>query len=243
MIKCVAGLATLSAPVPWSPLGHQCCHTSSSKPFRHDHLPRPMSMISRSCNASSIAVALARADGGTRKDRVFLDTSAAIPWRGYKAAQARFELPRLLRSRLLLGSQVRWRDFTQVPFFGEGAATVDSNLSEYRLTSKNLVGYATLRPVQWVDRDVQIGWLKPSVLSRAGPFKRDRLDTRDVFPGNIVFAVAEQPAFVHRDIAITADTRGYPGRPTRGGLVRAAAADYADRDAQASSGLQGRSRT
>jgi hypothetical protein len=166
------------------------------------------------------------------RDRVFLDTSAAVSWRGYKAAQARFELPRLLRSRLLLGSQVRWRDFTQVPFFGEGAETVDSSISEYRLKSSNLVGYATLRPVEWMDVDVQIGLLKPSVLSRTGPFKRDRLDTRNAFPGNIVFAVPEQPDFVHQDIALTADTRDFPGRPTRGGLVRAAAADYADRDAQ-----------
>lgn len=167
------------------------------------------------------------------KDRVFVDASAAISWRGYKTAQARFELPRLVRSRLLLGSQMRWRDFTQVSFFGEGAEAPDSNVSEYRLRSKNLVGYATLRPVEWVDVDLQIGWLKPSILPRAGPFKRDRLDTRDAFPGNIVFAVAEQPTFIHRGIAITADARDFPGRPTRGGLVRAAAADYSDRDSQA----------
>lgn len=74
------------------------------------------------------------------KDRVFLDASAAISWRGYKTAQARFELPRLVRSRLALGSQVRWQDFTQVAFFGEGSDAPASNVSEYRLKSKNLVG-------------------------------------------------------------------------------------------------------
>lgn len=163
------------------------------------------------------------------KDRVFLDASAAISWRGYKTAQARFELPRLARSRIALGSQVRWQDFTQVSFFGEGSEAPESNVSEYRLRSKNLVGYATLRPVEWIDIDTHMGWLKPSILPRAGTFKRDRLDTRDVFPGNIVFALSEQPAFVHSEAAITADTRDFPGHPTRGGLARAAAARYSDR--------------
>ena len=164
------------------------------------------------------------------KDRAFFDTSAAISWRGYKAAQARFELPRLARSRLALGSQLRWRDFTQVSFFGEGAETLDSNASEYRLKSLNLVGYATLRPVDWIDIDLHLGWLSPSILPRAGIFKRDRPDTRDVFPGNVVFGRSEQPNFIHREAAITADTRDFPGRPTQGGLVRAVAAQYSDRD-------------
>jgi hypothetical protein len=164
------------------------------------------------------------------KDRVFVDASAAISWHAYKTAQARFELPRLARSRLALGSQVRWQDFTQVSFFGEGSEAPESNISEYRLKSKNLVGYATLRPIAWIDIDTQIGWLKPSILPRAGTFKRDRLDTRDVFPANIVFALSEQPTLIYSEAAVTADTRDFPGHPTRGGLVRAAAARYSDRD-------------
>jgi hypothetical protein len=141
------------------------------------------------------------------KDRVFVDASAAISWRGYKTAQARFELPRLARSRLLLGSQVRWQDFKQVSFFGEGSEAPESNVSEYRLESKNVVGYATLRPVEWLDIDTKIGWLD-------------------------VFALSEQPTFIHSEAAMTADTRDFPGHPTRGGLVRAAAARYSDRDSQ-----------
>lgn len=141
------------------------------------------------------------------KDRVFFDASAAISWRGYKTAQARFELPRLARSRLLLGSQVRWQDFRQVRFFGEGSEAPESNVITYRLESKNVVGYATLRPVEWLDIDTKIGWLD-------------------------VFALSEQPTFIHSEAAITVDTRDFPGHPTRGGLVRAAAARYSDRDSQ-----------
>jgi hypothetical protein len=139
------------------------------------------------------------------KDRMFLDASAAVSWRGYKTAQARFELPRLARSRLTLGSQVRWQDFRQVKFFGEGPDAPESNVSEYRLKSTDLVGFATLRPVEWLDIDTKIGWLDVSALS-------------------------EQPSFIHSEAAITADTRDFPRHPTRGGLVRAAAGRYSDRD-------------
>lgn len=59
---------------------------------------------------------------------------------------------------------------------------------------------------------------------------RDRPDTHNVFPSDIVFALPDQPTFVHSEAAVTADTRDFPGHPTRGGLVRAAAASYSDRD-------------
>src|SRR5262245_61988890 len=54
------------------------------------------------------------------QDRAFVDASAAISWHWYRAAQARFELPRIARSRLSFGTQVQLQDFTQVDFFGEG---------------------------------------------------------------------------------------------------------------------------
>jgi hypothetical protein len=164
------------------------------------------------------------------KDRVFVDASTAVSWHGYKTAQARFELPKMARSRLALGSQVRWQDFTQVSFFGEGAETLRSTHSEYRIKSQNLVGYMTLRPVEWAGIGAQIGWLRPSILPRAGWFEGDRPDTREVFPANIAFALPEQPTFVHSEASVTADTRDFRGRPTRGGLYRAAAASYAARE-------------
>jgi hypothetical protein len=146
------------------------------------------------------------------RDRVFVDTSAAISWRGYKTAQGRLELPRIAKSRLALGSQLKWHDFTHVDFFGEGPDTPEFNRSEYQLTSTNLVGYATLRPVESIAIGTELGVLKPSVSKTA-------------------FVVADQPTFVHSEVSVTADTRDFPNHPTRGALLRAAAADYSDRDA------------
>lgn len=160
------------------------------------------------------------------KDRVFVDASAAVSWRGYKTAQARFELPKLASSRLAVGSQLGLQDFTQVSFFGEGPEALRANRSEYRIRSQNLVGYMTVRPVEWAGIGAQIGWLRPSILPRAGWFESDRPDTRDVFAANPVFAMADQPTFMHREVSLTADTRDFPRHPSRGGLYRAAAASH-----------------
>jgi hypothetical protein len=152
-----------------------------------------------------------------KKDTVFVDGSAAISWRGHKTAQARFELPRLARSRLAIGSHIRWQNFPHVHYYGEGPTSVELDRSEYRLRSTNVVGYATLRPVEWAGVTAQIGWLKP--------------DTRGTAPARVAVTIPDQPAFVHTELSVTADTRDFPGHPTRGGLVRAAVANYSDRDA------------
>ena len=162
------------------------------------------------------------------KDQVFVDASAGLSWRGYKTTQARLELPKLVRSRLAVGSQVAWHDFTQVNYYGEGSAAPLTNRSEYRIRSQNLAGYVRVKPVEWAGIGAQIGWLRPSILPRAGWFESDRPDTRELFPANPVFAMADQPNFLQREISVSADTRDFPLHPARGGLYRAASASYTD---------------
>lgn len=164
------------------------------------------------------------------QDRVLFDTSAAISWRGYKTAQARIEFPKLARSRILLGSQIRWQDFTQVNFYGPGPDAPESNRSEYRSRSTDVVGYGTLRPLEWIGISASLGWLTPSILPRGGTFMREIPDTRQLFADNPVFGIPDQPAYLHSEASITADTRDFPGHATRGGLARAAAGNYSDRD-------------
>lgn len=164
-------------------------------------------------------------------DRMFFDASAAISWHGYRTAQASVELPRLANSRLLIGSQLRWQDFPQVAYFGEGPDSDEANRSQYGLQSSNIVGYAIFKPVQWLGIGGTVGWLKPSIGAPGGFFEGDTSETRLVFPADPVFSVADDPAFIHSEASLTADTRDFAGRPTRGGLYRAAAARFSDRDA------------
>jgi surface antigen Omp85-like protein len=165
------------------------------------------------------------------KDHLFFDSSAQLSMRGYKAAQARVELPRLAGGTLLVGSLAGWQDFTQVNYFGEGSASLRSNQSEYGIQSRVLGGYATVRPTPILSINVEAGWLQPSIGEPSGPFRRSLPDTRELFSADPVYALRDQPTFFYRRASITVDNRDFPGHPTAGGVYRAGIADYSDRGA------------
>jgi len=143
-----------------------------------------------------------------KNDAVLVDGSAGVSWRGYKVAQARVELPKLLRSRLTLGAQYRWQDFRAVKSFGEGSRTAATALTRYQLKAQNVVGYASVRPLRWMSLAAQLGWLAPTV---------------DSAPG-------DEPDFAYGELSLTADTRDFPDHPTRGAVVRVATSRFNDRD-------------
>jgi hypothetical protein len=160
---------------------------------------------------------------------LFVDGSATISWRAYRDAQARIEVTDLARNHATLGFQVRWQDLTQVNYFGIGSDSVESQRSEYRLKDTDLAGYGIIRANSWLSFGGRFGWVKqPTISSSAGPFDRDFPDARLEFPADP--GIAEQTSLLHAVATIEADTRDYPGRPTRGGLYRAAAEAYSDRD-------------
>lgn len=164
-------------------------------------------------------------------DRMFVDGSAAVSWRMYKMAQARVELPTLARSRITAGAQVRWQDLTQISYFGDGPDSLETNRSEYRMESANVVGYVIGKPTQWLSINGKLGWItRPSIQAPAGTFERGYPDTRTVFPNDPVYQVAEQPNFLHGEVAMVADTRDHRGYPSEGGVYQASWSHYADRE-------------
>lgn len=163
-------------------------------------------------------------------DRTLFDVSAGYSWRGYKAAQARFELPRLFKSRLTLGTQYRWQDLTQISYFGEGAESPQADRSEYRLTSHNVVGYATVMTTRWLSIRGRGGWLpSPNLGDPAGHFKRGNPSTLAVFASDPALLQGTQPNFLHGDVSLVADTRDSRNHPVHGGVYRASWGTYSDR--------------
>ena len=163
-------------------------------------------------------------------DRFFIDASAAMSWRSYKMARARVEATNLFKSRVAAGSEVKWQDFTQNTYFGTGADSREADRSEYRLKSLNAIGYANVRPVQWLTIGGRAGWLQAPMLAEpAGKFRRDYPATASVFPADPAFALAKQPAYLHGELSITADTRDHRSHPQRGGLYRASWIRFSDR--------------
>jgi hypothetical protein len=173
--------------------------------------------------------------GGYRQwmfsDRAIFDASAAVSWRLYKSADARFEFTKLARSRLAVGSEVRWQDLTQITYFGAGPDSSRDNRSQYRFTSSDVVAYATVRPFEWLAINGDLGWMhRPNLRVPGGAFKRAAPPVAEVFPDDPAFARAQQPNFVHQKIAITADTRDYRSHPAAGGVYHVSVNSFFDRD-------------
>ena len=168
-------------------------------------------------------------------DRYVAEASVGLSMRRYKALAGRFEVPQLAQGRIAIGTEFRWQDYTQIGYFGQGPDALETHASQYRLRSSNLVGYVTLRPTRWMDIDAGVGVLRPAFLPIAGPFKRDRPETRAIFGSDPVFSLAEQPTFATSRISLTSDTRDFPGHPLRGGVIHVAATRYSDRDAGSAS--------
>ena len=167
-------------------------------------------------------------------DRLFLDGSAAMSWREYKMARGRIEFANMADRHAAVGAEVKWQDFTQNTYFGEGPDSLETNRSEYRVKSVNAVGYTNIRPVEWLTIGGRAGVLRrPAVLEPAGRFRRDNPPTAAVFPGDAVFQLAEQPDYLHGELSVTADTRDYRSHPLHGGVYRGAWSRFSDRDSGA----------
>jgi hypothetical protein len=162
--------------------------------------------------------------------RARLNASAAVSWKFYKMAQARFELPHLAHDRLLIGAQTLYQDMLQVNYFGLGNDSLQSNRSGYRLDETDVLGYAVVHPREWLSINGRGGWIHQAELSTMTGWSVPYPNTQQIFTDATAPGLSQQPAFIHADVSIAADTRNYAGHPTSGGLYRATVATYSDRN-------------
>jgi hypothetical protein len=162
--------------------------------------------------------------------QAIVNLSAAVSWNFYKMAQGRFELPHLANDHLTVGSQVIYQDLLQVNYFGLGNDSLKSNRSGYRLDETDVLGYATVRTTPWLSVSGRFGWIHQAELSTMTGWSVTYPNTLAVFSDDTAPGLSQQPAFLHGDVSVAADTRDHPGHPTRGGLYRVTAASYADRN-------------
>ena len=149
------------------------------------------------------------------RDAMLIDASAGFSVNGYKSMQARMVLPKFAKSRLALGTQVRWVDFKEIDYFGVGPDTAEAALTQFGITATHVVGHATLRPTRWFDIDAEIGILSPTL--KDSPLGR-------------TVPTLDQPTFIPSQLQLTVDTRNFREHPTSGLLLRASGAHYNDRD-------------
>jgi hypothetical protein len=162
--------------------------------------------------------------------RALVTASTAVSWKFYKMAQARFEFPSLARDRVSIGSQVIYQDMLQVNYFGLGNDSLEGNRSGFRLDETDVIGYGTVRPTTWFSVSGRFGWIHQAELSTMTGWSVPYPNTSQLFTDTTAPGLAQQPAFLHGDVSVAADTRNYAGHPTSGGLYRATVATYADRN-------------
>jgi hypothetical protein len=163
--------------------------------------------------------------------RALVDGSAAISWRAYKIAQGSFELPALADDRLAVGVQGLWQDLTQVRYFGVGQASQVDGVSDYRIKTTNVIGYAAWRANPSLSIGASAGWLNsPTLLPSGGSFDRKDPDTLQLYAFESAASLVEQPSYAHGGVAATFDTRDHAGYPTRGLLAHASTTSFRDRE-------------
>ena len=160
---------------------------------------------------------------------LLVDGSAAISWRAYKDAQARVELTDFAKDHLTLGFQVA--------VAGSDPGELLRHRRELPGVSAERVSAQGYRPCGLRDPQRQrLALLRRTF--RVDQSADDLVVCRPLRPGFSRCArgvpgdpgIAEQTSLLHGGAAVEADTRDYPSRPTRGGLYRAAAQVFADRD-------------
>ncbi len=161
--------------------------------------------------------------------QVYVDVSAALSWRMYRMAQGRLEFPRLAHDRLIAGVQTMLADNTQVDYFGLGSNATGADQSVYRLQTHDLVTYAEYFLTDSLAVTGAFGWLgEPNLLPPSGPFLGPFPYVATAFPNAPAVGLSNQPALLHSEAGIEADTRDHPDYPRRGFLYRAALTSYSD---------------
>lgn len=162
--------------------------------------------------------------------RLRVDASAAVSWKLYNVGQVSVEMPRLAHDRLTVGAQVMRQDLQQVDYFGLGNDSRVSDLSAYRFTNTDILGYATVQATRWLVLSGRFGGIPRSRLGAAGGPRVPVPSTVDLFSDASAPGILAPPSFLHGDVQVNVDLRDHKGHPTGGGLYQFIAATYLDRD-------------
>lgn len=155
----------------------------------------------------------------THAGPVFIDVSAAVTKKGYKAVDLKAEWLQSRYDRVELWTNFRYQDFPQEDFFGLGGASALANRTNFALESTDItaLGIFHLRP--WMRVGAEFGYLKPTIGSgtdRAFPSTELRFADSEA-PG-----LAAQPDFLHTTVFTEIDSRDERGNPRSGAYYRAA---------------------
>lgn len=162
----------------------------------------------------------------TFDDRIFVDLSAGISIKGYKAADANVRWLQALDDRVELWTDFRYENFPQEDFFGLGFASNEAARTSYDFDSAEFAVRGLLKPVAWARVGTAVGYIRPDIGpgTDAGYPSIEQLFTDVDAPG-----LADQPNFIHTTVFGEVDYRDARGNPRNGGFYRASFGLWDDR--------------
>ena len=159
-------------------------------------------------------------------NRVFLDVSAAMTPRLYRAVDVHARWLQAWSERAELWTDYRYQFYPQEDFFGVGPTTTPDMRTSYALRGSDFVLRGQVKPVAWLRLNAKLGYSTPRI--GAG---RDREfpSIEQLFADTSAPGLASQPDFIHSELAATIDFRDVPGNPRAGTLYRVAYSFWNDR--------------
>jgi hypothetical protein len=162
----------------------------------------------------------------TFDDRIFVDLSAGISLKGYKAVDANVRWLQALDDRLELWTDFRYEDFPQEDFFGMGLSSSREARTSYDFDSTDIAVRGVVRPVPWLRAGTTVGYLRPEI----GPGSDGNYPSiEELFTDVDAPGLAAQPNFMHTTFFGEIDYLDQRGNPRSGGFYRGALGFWDDR--------------
>lgn len=162
----------------------------------------------------------------TFDDRIFVDLSAGISIKGYKAVDANVRWLQAFDERVELWTDFRYEDFPQEDFFGMGLSSSLENRTSYDFDSSDIAVRGLFTPVQWLRVGTTLGYMRPDI----GPgTDRNYPSIEELFTDLQAPGLIAQPNFLHTTFFGEIDYRDQRGNPRSGGFYRSALGFWDDR--------------
>jgi len=151
--------------------------------------------------------------------KVYVDLSAAVTKKGYKAVDAKAEWLQSRYDRAELWTNFRYQDFPQEDFFGFGASSSLAARTNYALESTDLTALGIYHVMPWMRVGAELGYFRPTVGHGSDPHVRS-IET--LFDDSDAPGLAAQPDFLHTTLFTEIDYRDERGNPRSGGYYKVA---------------------
>jgi hypothetical protein len=165
----------------------------------------------------------------THLGEVFVDLSAGLSLKAYKAVDVNVRWLQALDERVELWTNYRFEDFPQEDFFGMGVDSALPARTSYDFDSSEVTVIGLVTPQRWLEVGTAVGYMSPEI----GPGTDENYPSiEELFTDVQAPGLAAQPNFLHATFFADVDYRDEPGRPRSGGLYHASFGLWDDRTLQ-----------